>query len=173
VAMAGALKVGDGLDPQTRMGPMIHDRRRGAMQPLIDDAVACGARAVTGGPVPDQGSFFAPTVLLDTPVNARVMREEPFGPVAAVTPFDTLDEALAIANANPYGLAGYLFSDSARVREACAQRLEVGSLAINNVVVSVPDAPFGGIKDSGLGSESGVEGMESFLSTKTVHSMAI
>lgn len=173
VAMAGALKVGDGLDPQTRMGPMIHARRRAAMQPLIDDAVACGARAVTGGPVPEQGSFFAPTVLLDTPVYARVMQEEPFGPVAPVTPFDTLDEALAIANANPYGLAGYLFSDSARVREACAQRLEVGSLAINNVVVSVPDAPFGGIKDSGLGCESGIEGMESFLATKTVHSMAM
>ena len=101
------------------------------------------------------------------------MQEEPFGPLAPVTPFDTLDEALAIANANPYGLAGYLFSDSARVREACAQRVEVGSLAVNNVVVSLPDVPFGGVKNSGLGCESGIEGMESFLATKTVHSMTI
>jgi acyl-CoA reductase-like NAD-dependent aldehyde dehydrogenase len=117
-----------------------------------------------------EGCFHAPTVLADTPPDAHVMTQEPFGPLAPMTPFDTLDEALAIANANPYGLAGYLFTDSARVRDICAQRLEVGALAVNNVAVSVPDAPFGGIKNSGLGVESGAEGMESFFFTRTVHS---
>ena len=126
-----------------------------------------------GGPVPDQGSFFAPTVLLDTPVHARVMQEEPFGPLAPVTPFDTLDEALAIANANPYGLAGYLFTDSARVREACAQRLEVGfARGQQRGGVGAGRRHSAASRTAGSDAESGVEGMESFLDTRTVHSVA-
>jgi acyl-CoA reductase-like NAD-dependent aldehyde dehydrogenase len=168
--MARALRLGDGMDPQTQMGPLINARRKAAMAPLVEDAVARGARAIAGEQPGDEGSFYAPTVLANTPPDARVMTEEPFGPLAPVTPFDTLEEALAIANANPYGLAGYLFTDSARVRDICAQRLEVGALAVNNVAVSVPDAPFSGIKNSGIGAESGTEGMESFFFTRTVHS---
>lgn len=171
-AAAATLKVGDGLDPQTQVGPLALARRRDAMGPLVDDAVSRGARLVCGGPIGGDGYFFAPTVLADTPLDCRLMQEEPFGPLAPVAAVDSLDEALAIANASRYGLAGYLFTDSARVRDTCARRLEVGALAVNTVVVSVPEAPFGGIKDSGLGAESGIEGMDAFHDTRTVHSVA-
>lgn len=171
-AAAAALKVGDGLDPTTQVGPLALPRRRDAMAPLVDDAVARGARLVCGGAIDRDGCFFAPTVLADTPLDSRVMQEEPFGPVAPIAAIDSLDEAITIANASRYGLAGYLFTDSARVRDTCARRLEVGALAVNTVMVSVPEAPFGGLKDSGIGAESGVEGMEAFLDTRTVHSVA-
>jgi acyl-CoA reductase-like NAD-dependent aldehyde dehydrogenase len=97
------------------------------------------------------------------------MTEEPFGPVVTITPFDTIDHAIQQANHSPYGLAGYLFTDSARAIQRASERLEVGSLAINGMGVSVPEAPFGGVKDSGYGSESGIEGMEAFLETKFIH----
>jgi acyl-CoA reductase-like NAD-dependent aldehyde dehydrogenase len=100
------------------------------------------------------------------------MVEEPFGPLAPITAFDTLDAALSIANANPFGLAAYLFTDSRRVAKEVTERLEVGAIAINNVSVSTPEAPFGGTKDSGIGYESGIEGMDSFLSTRTIHAAA-
>jgi acyl-CoA reductase-like NAD-dependent aldehyde dehydrogenase len=98
-----------------------------------------------------------------------VMQEEPFGPVVTIAPFETLNQAIQWANHSPYGLAGYLFTDSARNIHQVTQELEVGSLAVNGVAVSVPEAPFGGVKDSGYGSESGIEGMEAFLETKFVH----
>jgi acyl-CoA reductase-like NAD-dependent aldehyde dehydrogenase len=98
-----------------------------------------------------------------------IMQEEPFGPVATITAFDDVGQAVAWANRSPYGLAGYLFTDSARHIHLVSQALQVGSLAINGMGVSVPEAPFGGVKDSGHGSESGTEGMEAFLDTKFVH----
>lgn len=164
-----ALRLGAGLDPATQMGPVASARRQAAVQSLIERSVAAGARRVTQGDAPGLGYFLAPTLLVDMPVDAPVMQEEPFGPVACAVAFDRLDEAIAMANASPYGLAGYLFTDSARAIHAVSQRLEVGSLAVNGLGVSVPEAPFGGVKDSGYGSESGIEGMEAFLDSKFMH----
>ncbi len=110
--------------------------------------------------------------LTDLPIDAPAMQEEPFGPVACAVPFDGLDEAIGMANRNACGLAGYLFTDSAKAILAVSERLEVGSLAVNGMGVSVPEAPFGGVKDSGYGSESGIEGMEAFLDTKFMHFVA-
>jgi acyl-CoA reductase-like NAD-dependent aldehyde dehydrogenase len=166
-----ALRVGPGLQADSQMGPVASERRQSAVRDLIDRSIARGARAVTGG-APETGSFVAPTLLADVPLDAPVLQEEPFGPVASAMAFDTLDEAIARANANPYGLAGYLFTDSAKAILAVSERLEVGSLAINGMGVSVPEAPFGGVKDSGYGSESGIEGMEAFLDTKFTHYVA-
>lgn len=166
-----ALRVGPGLQAESQMGPVASERRQSAVRDLIDRSIARGARAVTGS-APETGSFVAPTLLADVPLDAPVLQEEPFGPVASAMAFDTLDEAIARANANPYGLAGYLFTDSAKAILAVSERLEVGSLAINGMGVSVPEAPFGGVKDSGYGSESGIEGMEAFLDTKFTHYLA-
>ncbi|NIC42851.1 NAD-dependent succinate-semialdehyde dehydrogenase [Aquabacterium sp. A08] len=170
-AATQALRLGAGLDPATQMGPVASARRQAAVQDLIDRSVAMGARPVVGS-APATGCFVPPTLLADVPSAAPVLTEEPFGPVACALPFDTLDEAIGAANANPYGLAGYLFTDSAKAILAVSERLEVGSLAINGMGVSVPEAPFGGVKDSGYGSESGTEGMEAFLDTKFTHFVA-
>ena len=166
-----ALRVGDGMDPATQMGPVASARRQSALRDLVGRSIEAGARPVAAEASP-QGFFVAPTLLADIPDHAPAMQEEPFGPLACATAFDTLDEAIARANANPYGLAGYLFTDSARAIHAVTERLEVGSLAINGIGVSVPEAPFGGVKDSGYGSESGIEGMEAFLESKFTHYMA-
>lgn len=163
-----ALRVGAGMDAGTQMGPVASARRQSAVRDLIARTEGCGGRTVAGE-APQAGFFLAPTLLADVPDDAPAMQEEPFGPLACATPFDTLDEAIARANANPYGLAGYLFTDSARAIHAVSSRLEVGSLAVNGIGVSVPEAPFGGVKDSGHGSESGIEGMEAFLDTKFMH----
>jgi acyl-CoA reductase-like NAD-dependent aldehyde dehydrogenase len=166
-----SLRLGPGLDARTQMGPVANGRRQAALNQLIERTVAQGARKLAGE-APDVGHFVAPTLLADVPHDAAAMQEEPFGPVACALPFDTLDDAIAMANDNPYGLAGYLFTDSARAILAVSQRLEVGSLAVNNLGVSVPEAPFGGVKDSGYGSESGIEGMEAFLDTRFLHCAA-
>jgi acyl-CoA reductase-like NAD-dependent aldehyde dehydrogenase len=108
-------------------------------------------------------------VLLGNMEGARVMQDEPFGPVCAIQGFSTLDEAIARANANRLGLAGYLFTDSASIQARCMRELEVGALSINNVMVSMPEAPFGGLKDSGLGAESGIEGLSAYLDPMSVH----
>jgi len=170
-AASRSLKLGPGLDASTQMGPVANARRQAAVQDLIRRSVEHGARAVRGD-APEGGCFVAPTLLTDVPVDAPAMQEEPFGPVACAVPFDSLDEAIALANRNDYGLAGYLFTDSARAILAVSQRLEVGSLAVNGIGVSVPEAPFGGVKDSGYGSESGIEGMEAFLDTRFMHYVA-
>ncbi|MDI1339899.1 NAD-dependent succinate-semialdehyde dehydrogenase [Polaromonas sp.] len=166
-----ALRVGAGLQQATQMGPVASVRRQTAVRDLINRSVAMGARQVVGV-APEEGCFVAPTLLADVPRNAPVLTEEPFGPVACAMPFDTLSEAIDLANDNPYGLAGYLFTDSAKAILAVSERLEVGSLAINGMGVSVPEAPFGGVKESGYGSESGIEGMEAFLGTKFTHFVA-
>lgn len=170
-AASQALRVGAGLAQDTQMGPVANARRQAAVRDLIERSVAAGARRLAGE-APEAGSFVAPTLLADVPEDAPVLTEEPFGPVACAMPFDSLDEAIARANANPYGLAGYLFTDSARAILSVSEKLEVGSLAINGMGVSVPEAPFGGVKDSGYGSESGIEGMEAFLDTKFTHFVA-
>lgn len=170
-AAARALRLGPGTAPDTQMGPVANARRQSALRELITRTEDRGARRVAGES-PQAGYFIAPTLLADVPDDAPAMQEEPFGPLACATAFDSLDEAITRANANPYGLAGYLFTDSARAIHAVSSRLEVGSLAVNGIGVSVPEAPFGGVKDSGYGSESGIEGMEAFLDTQFMHYVA-
>ena len=165
------LKLGAGLAASTQMGPLANARRLAAVEDLVQNSVRQGARALRGQ-APESGFFAPATVLTDVAPESPVLQEEPFGPVATVTPFDTLDQAIAMANHSRFGLAGYLFTDSARTIERVSAGLEVGSLAINGMGVSVPEAPFGGLKDSGHGSESGIEGMDAFLETKFTHYFA-
>ena len=169
VALAEGLTVGDGLDPATKMGPLIHGRRLEAMESLVADATAAGATVRTGGKrIGNRGNFFEPTVLTDVPLSARLMNEEPFGPVAAVQRFSDDEAALAEANRLPYGLAAYAYTRSAERAAKAAARIESGMLGINHHGLAVPETPFGGVKDSGYGSEGGTEALEGYLVTKFV-----
>ena len=164
-----AVKVGDGLEPTTAMGPLANGRRRPAIGALVDDAVARGARVAAGGETAGAGFFFPPTVLSDVAEDAAIMSNEPFGPVAAIRRFTALDDVLASANGLPYGLASFVFTENARIANLAADALEAGMVGINSFAISSADAPFGGIKDSGFGSEGGTEGFRSYLSTKAIH----
>ncbi len=169
VAHAEGLKVGDGLAEGTNLGPLANARRLGAMTKVVADARAAGATVATGGErLGDKGNFFAPTVLDDVPLGADVFNNEPFGPVAAVRGFDTLDEAIAEANRLPYGLAAYAFTRAFNNVHALSGGLEVGMVWINQSATPWPELPFGGVKDSGYGSEGGPEALEAYLATKTV-----
>lgn len=169
VQHARALRVGDGLAAGTQMGPLVHARRVAAMQGIVDDALASGARLACGGQrLPGAGSFYAPTVLTEVPEGARILHDEPFGPVVPIVAFDRDDEALARANALPYGLAAYAMTRSLARAETAAERLEAGMVCINHYTVSTPASPFGGVKDSGYGSEGGVEGLDAYLVVKSV-----
>jgi succinate-semialdehyde dehydrogenase/glutarate-semialdehyde dehydrogenase len=167
---AAAIRVGDGLDPDTQMGPMANPRRPEAMEVLIGDAVEAGATLHTGGKrIGNQGFFFAPTVLSDIPLSARIMNEEPFGPVALINSYS--DEAAMIAEANrlPYGLAAYAWTSNAARQKRLAAQLEAGMVGINTVAIGAADSPFGGVKWSGHGAEDGPEGLMACLVTKAVH----
>jgi acyl-CoA reductase-like NAD-dependent aldehyde dehydrogenase len=167
-AAARALRLGPGLDPATTMGPLANARRQAAVRDLVARSRAAGAR-VLAGDAPVDGCFVPPTLLVEPPPHTPALHEEPFGPVACIQPFDGIDEAIALANRSDYGLAGYLYTDSARTIHTVSQRLQVGALAVNGIGVSVPEAPFGGCKDSGHGSESGIEGLEAFHDTRFMH----
>lgn len=163
------LKVGNGLDEGVTMGPLAHERRPAAVASLVEDAAARGARVVIGGERLDRpGYFWQPTLLADVPRDARIMNEEPFGPVALATPFADVDDAISQANALPYGLASYAFTSSARTSQQVADRIEAGMLAVNHLMLTTPETPFGGVKESGYGSEGGSEGIEDYLVTKLV-----
>jgi len=165
----GAVKVGHGLEDGVQMGPLIHERRFQAVQALVEDARARGAELLAGGGrIGAQGHFHAPTLLADVPADARVMHEEPFGPVAALSRFDTVDEALKQANALPFGLASYVFTRSLQTATRVGDGLEAGMVNINHSGMAHPELPFGGLKDSGFGSEGGTESFDSFLSTKLI-----
>lgn len=169
-AAASQIVVGAGLDETTQMGPLAHERRRDAVSELVEDARRLGADVLAGGQVLDRpGWFYAPTVLGRVPATARVMNEEPFGPVAALVPVAGLNEALEQANRLPYGLAAYAFTRDARRARELSERLEAGIVGINTYAVAPPDAPFGGVKQSGYGSEDGIEGVDAHLVTKAVH----
>ena len=170
-----ATKVGDGMDPDTEMGPLANGRRITALRELVDDAVSVGATLVTGGSrIGSTGFFFEPTVLANVPAAARVMCEEPFGPLAIVNPVDSLDEAIDAANAVPYGLAAYGFTNRADYVDAMVEHVEAGNLSINTLEASVPETPFGGVKSSGYGREGGAEGLHHYTVIKNVsHSMKI
>ena len=166
---AKAVKVGNGLDPATAMGPLANERRIPALEALINDAVARGAKLTTGGRrIGNTGNFFEPTVLANVPVDARIMNEEPFGPVAILNPFDTLDEAIAESNRLPFGLAAYAFSKSNSNVQEIARRVESGMLTINHLGLSLPEIPFGGMKESGYGTEGGSEAIEPYLVMRLV-----
>ena len=151
------------------MGPLIHARRRDAVEELVNDAVGHGARLHCGGKrPPGAGYFFEPTVISDVPDTARIMNEEPFGPVAIMNPFRAFDDVIKMANRLPYGLAGYAFTNDARTSRLLGDQLEAGMLGINTFAISLPESPFGGVKESGHGSEEGIEGLESFLVTRTI-----
>ena len=168
-AYAKSLKVGNGLDPASTMGPLANPRRLSAMDDFIGDARQSGAKVAAGGERLNQiGNFWAPTVLTDVPNKARIMHEEPFGPVAVTQRFSTFDEVVKQANRLPYGLASYAFTESARTAADIGEAIEAGMVGINFTVLTGPETPFGGIKESGHGSEGGSEGLDSYLITKYV-----
>ncbi len=174
VKHAESLKLGDGLTEGTTLGPLANDRRVAAMGRILENARATGAKVATGGErVGTDGNFFAPTVLTDVSLDADVFNNEPFGPIAAIRGFDTLDEAIAESNRLPYGLAGYAFTRSIANAHLLSQRVEVGMLWINQPATPTPEMPFGGVKDSGYGSEGGPEALEGYLVTKSVSIMSV
>lgn len=169
IGVAEGLKVGDGLAEGTQMGPLANPRRMAAMAEFQQDAVAKGAKVLTGGArIGDVGNFWAPTVLADVPLDAKLFNDEPFGPVAGLRTFDDLGEAVAEANRLSYGLAGYAFTRSLANADLLSRRVEVGMLWINTPAAGTAELPFGGIKDSGYGTEGGPEAMEAYLNTRAV-----
>ncbi|HEY9247530.1 MAG TPA: NAD-dependent succinate-semialdehyde dehydrogenase [Rariglobus sp.] len=169
VAHATTVKVGNGMEEGVQMGPLAHDRRIPWVEGLVADARQRGAEVHTGGErIGNKGYFYAPTVLTGVGREARMMNEEPFGPVAMIAPFTDLDEVVEEANRLPYGLAGYAFTRSAKTANAIANRVESGMLTINHLGLALPEVPFGGVKDSGYGSEGGSEAIEAYLNTKFV-----
>jgi succinate-semialdehyde dehydrogenase/glutarate-semialdehyde dehydrogenase len=169
VAAANSLKVGNGLDKDTRMGPLANPRRVDAMEGLVSDAVQRGAKVQAGGKrIGNEGFFFEPTVITDVPRDARIMNEEPFGPLAPITSFRSYDEVVAEANRLPYGLAAYAYTTSTKTMQAIGSDIESGMVSINHHGLALPEVPFGGIKDSGYGSEGGLEAIEGYLNTKFV-----
>ena len=169
VERARAVKVGSGFDASNDMGPVANYRRIQALERLVDDAKQKGARVLAGGErLSRQGYFFPVTVLADLPDDARAMREEPFGPLALINPVSSLDEAIERANALPYGLAAYAFTNSARNVDQLMEGIEAGNLSINTLEASVAETPFGGVKESGHGREGGAEGLAQYMVVKNV-----
>jgi succinate-semialdehyde dehydrogenase / glutarate-semialdehyde dehydrogenase len=173
-ARAQQIKVGNGLEDGVRMGPLAHPRRLPAVASLIDAAVKDGARLLAGGKAlkninqSGKGYFYAPTVLADVPETSRIMNEEPFGPVAVLNPFRDFDEVIAKANRLPFGLAAYAFTQNSRRVNLLGEQIESGMLGINSFTIAMPEAPFGGVKESGHGSEEGIEGLDTCLVTKFI-----
>ena len=170
-AYARSLAVGPGLAPETRMGPLASARRVQAISGFVEDARAHGAVLKAGGDAggsAGDGFFWRPTVLADVPDAARIMNEEPFGPVAVTRRFSSFDEVVGLANRLPYGLAAYAYTRSGRTAADIADALEAGMIGINFSMLTGPETPFGGVKESGYGSEGGSEGLEGYLVTKYV-----
>ncbi|MCC0022542.1 MAG: NAD-dependent succinate-semialdehyde dehydrogenase [Nitratireductor sp.] len=166
---AAAVRIGNGMADGVEMGPVANHRRIEAIDALVEDARSRGAKVLTGGVRPNGPGYFYPvTVLAEVPDDARVMREEPFGPLAVINPTSSLDEAIACANALPYGLAGYAFTHDAATADRLMNEIEVGNFSINTLEASVAEVPFGGVKASGQGREGGMEGMRHYVEVKTV-----
>jgi succinate-semialdehyde dehydrogenase/glutarate-semialdehyde dehydrogenase len=170
--VADGLTVGNGLSEGTQMGPLANPRRLDAMQVLGADAVQRGATVLTGGRrLGDTGNFWAPTIYDNVPIDARLFNEEPFGPVAGIREFDHLDDAITEANRLSYGLAGYAFTRSLATADKLTRRVEVGMLWVNMPAMPSAELPFGGVKDSGYGTEGGPEALECYLNTRAVSIM--
>jgi succinate-semialdehyde dehydrogenase/glutarate-semialdehyde dehydrogenase len=174
VEYVSSLKPGDGLAEGTTIGPLANNRRLLAMERMVQDASSKGARVAAGGyRIGHVGNFFAPTVLADVPLDVEVFNEEPFGPIAAIRGFDALDEAINEANRLPYGLAAYAYTKSHKSVQELSRRLEVGMVWINQAATPSAELPFGGVKDSGYGSEGGPEALEAYLVTKAVSVVSV
>ncbi|WP_254621093.1 NAD-dependent succinate-semialdehyde dehydrogenase [Sphingomonas sp. CL5.1] len=170
----GKVRVGSGLKPGTSMGPLVSERRLKAVSGMIEEAIQEGAHILASGEAtPQPGFFHAPTILTGVSLSSRIQNDEPFGPVAILSPFDTIDEAITEANRLPYGLAAYAFTSSIRNSQRLQTELEVGMLAINHTLLGLPELPLGGVKDSGFGSEGGSEAIDSYLISKLVTQAAI
>jgi succinate-semialdehyde dehydrogenase/glutarate-semialdehyde dehydrogenase len=163
------VKVGNGMDKDSRMGSLANPRRVEAIEQMVQDAVSKGAKVATGGNrIGNKGYFFEPTVVTDVPKNARAMNEEPFGPLALISSFAKFDDAAEEANRLPFGLASYAFTSSTKTATAIGAAIEAGMVSINSFGLSLPETPFGGIKDSGHGSEGGTEAAEAYFNTKFI-----
>jgi len=175
VHRAAKTVVGNGVDPGVEMGPLANDRRIEALAGLVEDAVAQGAELRTGGNrLGGKGYFFEPTVLANVPDTARVMQEEPFGPLAIINPVTSLDDGIEKANSVPFGLAAYGFTNRADYADRMVEGIEAGNVSINTLEASLPETPFGGVKSSGYGREGGTEGLLNYMITKNViHSFSI
>jgi succinate-semialdehyde dehydrogenase / glutarate-semialdehyde dehydrogenase len=169
VDLAKGIKVGDGLEPDSKMGALANPRRVNAMQSIMTDLQEKGGKVATGGNrIGNQGNFFEPTVVTDVPANARILSEEPFGPVAVMIRFKDTDDMLKQANSLPFGLASYAFTHNAKTATKVADALDAGMVTINHQGLALPEMPFGGVKDSGYGHEGGAEGLQVYLSQKIV-----
>ena len=169
VMHAEKLKVGNGMEAGVNMGPLANPRRITAMQNLVADAAQQNAKLKTGGKALGvTGNFWAPTVLTELPLSARAMTEEPFGPMALINPFKSFDDAVQEANRLPFGLAAYAWTRSARTAQQIAAAVQTGMITINHLGLGMPETPFGGVKDSGYGSEGGTEALEAYLNPKFV-----
>jgi succinate-semialdehyde dehydrogenase/glutarate-semialdehyde dehydrogenase len=169
---AKAIKVGDGMEKGMTMGPMANARRIDTMESFVNDAKERGGKIVTGGNRRgNQGYYFEPTVITDVPDDSKIMTEEPFGPVAPVVRFKTFDEVVERANSLPYGLASYAFTSSAQTATLIGDALQSGMVGVNSIAISTPETPFGGIKESGYGSEGGLEGLQAYFNTKFISQM--
>ena len=166
---AKGIKLGDGMEKGTTMGPLANPRRLDAMEAIVQDATARGGKIAAGGSRHgNQGFFFQPTVLTDIPEDSKVMTQEPFGPIAPIVPFKTFDEVVERANSLEYGLAAYAFTASGATATAIGDAIQSGMVGVNSVAISTPETPFGGIKESGYGSEGGMEGLHAYLNTKFI-----
>lgn len=169
VAAASEIKVGNGLNQNTTMGPMAHQRGLESLERFVNDAIEKGAKVRLGGNrLGNKGFFFEPTVLSEVPTDARAMSEEPFGPLALLVPFSTYEQAVTEANRLPYGLAAYAYTRSSATAMALGRDIESGMLTINHIGFGLPETPFGGIKDSGYGTEGGSEAIDAYLDTRFI-----
>ena len=163
------LKVGNGLDTGVTMGALANPRRTRAMEVNMEDAGKHGGKVRTGGHrIGDKGNFYEPTVVTELANDAKAMNEEPFGPLAVINPFRTFEDAVAEANRLPFGLAAYAWTRSAKTANAIASSVETGMITINHLGLALPEVPFGGVKDSGYGSEGGSEAIEAYLNPKFI-----
>jgi succinate-semialdehyde dehydrogenase / glutarate-semialdehyde dehydrogenase len=166
---AKGLKMGDGLEKGITLGPLANARRLDAMESFVNDAKDRGGKIATGGSRHgNQGYFFQPTVVTDVPDDSKIMTQEPFGPVAPIVPFKTFDEVVERANSLEYGLAAYAFTSSGVTATAIGDAIQSGMVGVNSVAISTPETPFGGIKESGYGSEGGIEGLQAYMNTKFI-----
>lgn len=169
IDLAKGIKVGDGLEPDSKMGALANPRRVNAMESIIADVREKGGKVQAGGNrIGNQGNFFEPTVVTDVPKNARILSEEPFGPVAVMIRFKDTDEMLKEANSLPFGLASYAFTHNAKTATKLADNIDAGMITINHQGLALPEMPFGGVKDSGYGHEGGAEGLQVYMVQKIV-----
>ena len=169
VKKMGEMNIGNGLDPSTKLGPLVNPKQVASVQELVNDAVEKGAKVAVGGQAPGgPGNFYPATVLTDVPPNARILKEEVFGPVAPIVGFDTEDEGVAAANDTEYGLAAYIYTASLDRALRVAESIQSGMVGVNRGVISDPAAPFGGVKESGFGREGGFEGIDEYLDVKYI-----